>query len=589
MQTVSSLPRKLLVKSVVQLFIWSYFLYICKMSDSTTEHDSNGVNQSNTEDFIYVDDETGDSEFEPNEGSAGQDDDSIAPDEDIPDDGEIDSLMRESEMSLSDLLASYGVPPSEIPARSAAGAAAAASTSTASTVTSERRSSRKRRHNGSAATAGPLPAPTSETTAVRDNSNGVVISSGNTIEIDLTRESTEDEYPAPNERNQSDVSVIQEGGANAIAEDELGQSGSEELMETEDDEDDGVDEEGVVVGDDEGDEEDKHREDVNRWCKALATGESPAYNSEEDEDYQPNVEGIGDWRGDIRVGDDFQAVIPSAPLAPSRRTDSHLGLEARLLWQPGHMSETVTENYERSYTQSIAELPPNVATPDDEEALFYLMRSGYDADEALSRLQNRPVQPHEIRRPIDEWTEEDCTNFEKGFAAYEKNFFKIQVHRLPHKTTKELVLFYYFYKKTARYEELIRLTKGEKNKPSHPAITDFMDILMQQQHMAAAAVQGAPSTSTNPAQEVGESRTQSQPTPSPSGDAVSSGSSHSVIAISSNDSGDETHSQPGASCCSSILDGFVELLSTFQSLILYGMSNPTSTLQIDDFFYYPHQ
>ncbi|VDO04742.1 unnamed protein product [Rodentolepis nana] len=513
------------------------------MSDSTTEHDRSGINNPSTEDFIYVDDETGDSEFEPNEGSAAQDDDSIAPDEDIPDDGEVDSLMRESEMSLSDLLASYGVPPSEIPARSEAGAAAAAaSSSTTSALTGERRFIRKRRHNGSAVVAEPPPVPISETTAARDNSIGIGTSSGKAIEIDLTTESNDDEYPAQNRH---------EGGANAVAYDELGQSGSEEPMETEeDDEDDAVDEEGMIVGDEEGDEEDKHREDVTRWCKALATGESPAYNSEEDEDYQPNVEGTGDWRGDIRVGDDFQAVIPLAPLAPSRRTDSHLGSEARLIWQPGHISEAVTERYERTYTQTISELPASVSTPDDEEALFHLMRSGYDADEALCRLQNRPVQPFEIRRPVEEWTDEDCTNFEKGFASYEKNFFKIRAHRLPHKTTKDLVLFYYFYKKTARYEELIRLSKGEKNKPSHPAITDFMDVLMHQQHLAASAVQGASSNSPNLAQEVGESRTQPQPTPSPSGDAASSGSSHSVIAISSNDSGDETHSQQGASSVS---------------------------------------
>ncbi|VUZ56049.1 unnamed protein product [Hymenolepis diminuta] len=522
------------------------------MSDSTTEQGGSGINQpTTTEDFIYVDDETGDSEFEPNEGSAGQDDESIAPDEDVPDDGEIDSLMRESEMSLSDLLAAYGVPPSVIPtARSAVGAATSAPSVSTSTI--DRRITRKRRHNGSAVTAESPSVLTSETTAVaNNNNNGTVIPAGDAIEIDLTKESNEDEEVTSNEQQPSGALLIDEEGTTAAAYDELGQSESEEPMETEDDdEDDVLDEEEVVAGDDEEDaDEDKHQQDVSLWCKAFATGESPAYNSEEDEDYQPNVEGTGDWRGDIRVGDDFQAVIPSAPLAPNKRTDSHLGSEAGLLWQPGHMSEAATECYERTYTESIAELPPNVATPDDEEALFHLMRSGYDADEALSRLQNRSVQPHEIRRPIEEWTEEDCTNFEKGFAVYEKNFYKIQVHRLPHKTTKDLVLFYYFYKKTARYEELMRLTKGEKNKPSHPAITDFMDILMQQQYVAAAAAQGVPSTSANPVQE-GERRAQSQPAPSPSGDAASSGSSQSVIAISSNDSGDEAHSQQGASSVS---------------------------------------
>ncbi|VDL19289.1 unnamed protein product [Hymenolepis diminuta] len=541
------------------------------MSDSTTEQGGSGINQpTTTEDFIYVDDETGDSEFEPNEGSAGQDDESIAPDEDVPDDGEIDSLMRSTAScsnvlilelvscflnEFSDLLAAYGVPPSVIPtARSAVGAATSAPSVSTSTI--DRRITRKRRHNGSAVTAESPSVLTSETTAVaNNNNNGTVIPAGDAIEIDLTKESNEDEEVTSNEQQPSGALLIDEEGTTAAAYDELGQSESEEPMETEDDdEDDVLDEEEVVAGDDEEDaDEDKHQQDVSLWCKAFATGESPAYNSEEDEDYQPNVEGTGDWRGDIRVGDDFQAVIPSAPLAPNKRTDSHLGSEAGLLWQPGHMSEAATECYERTYTESIAELPPN--------ALFHLMRSGYDADEALSRLQNRSVQPHEIRRPIEEWTEEDCTNFEKGFAVYEKNFYKIQVHRiananfpffrlkLPHKTTKDLVLFYYFYKKTARYEELMRLTKGEKNKPSHPAITDFMDILMQQQYVAAAAAQGVPSTSANPVQE-GERRAQSQPAPSPSGDAASSGSSQSVIAISSNDSGDEAHSQQGASSVS---------------------------------------
>lgn len=50
-----------------------------------------------------------------------------------------------------------------------------------------------------------------------------------------------------------------------------------------------------------------------------------------------------------------------------RRTDCHLGSEADLLWQPGHLTENVVERYERTYTQTIAELPEAVATPDDEE------------------------------------------------------------------------------------------------------------------------------------------------------------------------------------------------------------------------------
>lgn len=75
------------------------------MSNSATEQgDSGNSKQSTAEDFDYVDDETGDSEFVPNEGSAAQDDESIAPDEDIPDEGEIDCLMEVSHIILLKIL-----------------------------------------------------------------------------------------------------------------------------------------------------------------------------------------------------------------------------------------------------------------------------------------------------------------------------------------------------------------------------------------------------------------------------------------------------------------------------------------------------
>lgn len=76
--------------------------------------------------------------------------------------------------------------------------------------------------------------------------------------------------------------------------------------------------------DDEGDEDvgpDDKNHAVSLWCQAIAGkylinrvadslesfdsianllyagGESPSYDSADDEDYQPNVEGAGNWRG----------------------------------------------------------------------------------------------------------------------------------------------------------------------------------------------------------------------------------------------------------------------------------------------------
>ncbi|VEL39562.1 unnamed protein product [Protopolystoma xenopodis] len=46
-------------------------------------------------------------------------------------------------------------------------------------------------------------------------------------------------------------------------------------------------------------------------------GESPPYNSDEDEDYDPGVDGGNDWKGEVRVGDEYQAYVPPTTLTDS--------------------------------------------------------------------------------------------------------------------------------------------------------------------------------------------------------------------------------------------------------------------------------
>ncbi|KAM7533149.1 hypothetical protein Aperf_G00000120350 [Anoplocephala perfoliata] len=503
------------------------------MSNPATEQDDGTVgreSQPNVE-FIYVDDDTedtGDSEFEPHEG--GQDDDSIAPEEDVTDEEEVDGLMRESEMSLSDLLASYGLPASSLPTGYTGGGSAPSPT-----TSNDRRVTRKRRHDGSAVHAEPNPtsaettAATATATTSNSNNNGTVHPAGDSIEIDLTLSN-------------------EEGEASNPAADDVGML----VIDTDVDEDEDPD---VVNDDDEDDEEEDDEEEgdedvgpddknhaVSLWCQAIAGGESPSYDSAEDEDYQPNVEGAGNWRGEMHVGEEYQAIVPPGPPSVNTRTDSHLGAEADLLWFPRRLSESETERYELAYAQVISLVAPNVATPDDEEALFFLMRANYDSDEALSRLRHRPFNPHEVRPFLETWSEAECVNFEKGFANYNKNFFLIQRNKLPDRTVKDLVNFYYFWKKTARHDEFIRHLRREKKKPSHPGITDFMDCLMKEQ---LSTVSGAAPDDTTGLGLGTDRRNPSQmSSASPKGDA-STTSSHSAIAISSTADSDEARSQQG--------------------------------------------
>ncbi|TGZ75115.1 hypothetical protein CRM22_000561 [Opisthorchis felineus] len=224
------------------------------------------------------------------------------------------------------------------------------------------------------------------------------------------------------------------------------------------------------------------------WKKAIGAGESPpSYNSEEDEDYAPSVESGPDWRGEIRVGDEYQACVAPSLLNSSADLTSdwwdtrRFENESSRLWQPDKLPESDVIHFEQLFAQTAMCPVPNDRTVDDEEALFLLMRCNYDPDEALQRLRFRTVAPSEIPGYMDTWSEADSAAFEKGFALYNKDFRQIRDTRLRHKTVGELVHYYYLWKKTARHDEFARVYRRDKRKSPHPSITDFMDYLVLEQ------------------------------------------------------------------------------------------------------------
>ncbi|CAH8572663.1 unnamed protein product [Heterobilharzia americana] len=257
-------------------------------------------------------------------------------------------------------------------------------------------------------------------------------------------------------------------------------------------------------------------------------------NAVTDEDYCPSEDSGGhDWKGEIKVGDEYQANVPMT-ISSSNNTEnqtinntgSNEGVfygyaervfqESSLVWKPCEkLSEADVTRFERTYAQVIMSTLPNQRTIDDEEALFLLMRCDYDVEEALQRLQSKAVLPSDILdlkyllerilcdclkltcyfspsflslyafAMLYSWSEPDCTAFEKSFAIYGKDFRQIRETRLRHKTVSELIHFYYLWKKTARHDEFARIYRRDKKKSSHPNITDFMDCLAMEQEILA--------------------------------------------------------------------------------------------------------
>ncbi|KAA3672947.1 uncharacterized protein DEA37_0011510, partial [Paragonimus westermani] len=517
-------------------------------------------------------DTTSDSDFDEQDLLiAEEDDDSIAPDEDVADEDEINDLVKESQMSLTDLLASYGVsaPVPTNPFSESSGSSVTTSVARSGRLRARRQAVRRllspEEIGGTASNTGvqskrnrlsvPSPAtylPHSE--APQSNSSapssprkrnlshsddctrsGELLSVINeksppSLEAAAHLPSLEFNSRAPSmppcefstspnsrprrrtaslcvttDKNPVDKSdptpepptprnppVVQ---LSTVCPPELGQQGiissdassaASPLLSNH------------VAGtlkDEGGENKDSDHDDgfpSRFWQRAIGAGESPpSYNSDEDEDYAPSLDSGLDWRGEIRVGDEYQAHVPSSILSnpPTNISDwwdtKRIENDSCRLWQPGKLLEEEVVHFERLFAQTVMFPLPNERTMDDEEALFLLMRCNYDLDEALQRLRFRTVSPTEIPGYMEAWSEADSTAFEKGFALYNKDFRQIRETRLRHKTVGELVHYYYLWKKTVRHDRFARTYRRDKRKSPHPSITDFMDYLVLEQEAVA--------------------------------------------------------------------------------------------------------
>ncbi|GAA56122.1 mesoderm induction early response protein 1 [Clonorchis sinensis] len=514
-------------------------------------------------------DAASDSDFDEQDLTADEDDDdSIAADEDAADEEEINSLVKESEMSLEELLASYGVSVSEMAARSAAAQASTSSTTRSSRLRSARQTKlvpphpspphaqqeeelkvvtdilpnkRVRRSTNSSSPSVPLSvdqeshysAPLSprlspghhlientkphstthdhpdtrlESAADFDPTTGS-LSQPEKLPSDPANPTNRKRHRAssltliPDKQNEHEIghgsrTVQDEDVSTATRADRpLSQPHTDPNSEDEEVDRERAADSSSLRDDGDGRSRDSDHDEtfsLRFWKKAIGAGESPAsYNSEEDEDYAPSVESGPDWRGEIRVGDEYQACVAPSLLNSSADLTSdwwdtrRFENESSRLWQPDKLPEADVIHFEQLFAQTAMCPVPNDRTVDDEEALFLLMRCNYDPDEALQRLRFRTVAPSEIPGYMDTWSEADSAAFEKGFALYNKDFRQIRDTRLRHKTVGELVHYYYLWKKTARHDEFARVYRRDKRKSPHPSITDFMDYLVLEQEASA--------------------------------------------------------------------------------------------------------
>ncbi|XP_053688988.1 arginine-glutamic acid dipeptide repeats protein isoform X3 [Sabethes cyaneus] len=157
--------------------------------------------------------------------------------------------------------------------------------------------------------------------------------------------------------------------------------------------------------------------------------------------------------GEIRVGPGHQATLPDyQPIENYRSEDDEDRDLEDPRWTPGIYIDNdllmyLTAARSISAFQGMCEEDGCMAASRDDttiNAFDVLHDSGYDAGKALEALLKCPVT-----KGIDKkWTEEETKRFIKGLRQFGKNFFRIHKDLLPHRTTPELVEFYYLWKKT---------------------------------------------------------------------------------------------------------------------------------------------
>uniref|UniRef100_A0A8B9SLR9 REST corepressor 1 n=3 Tax=Anatidae TaxID=8830 RepID=A0A8B9SLR9_ANAPL len=137
--------------------------------------------------------------------------------------------------------------------------------------------------------------------------------------------------------------------------------------------------------------------------------------------------------GGMRVGPQYQAVVPDfdpAKLARRSQERENLGM---LVWSPNqNLSEAKLDEY-----IAIAKEKHGYNM---EQALGMLFWHKHNIEKSLADLPNFTPFP-------DEWTVEDKVLFEQAFSFHGKTFHRIQ-QMLPDKSIASLVKFYYSWKKT---------------------------------------------------------------------------------------------------------------------------------------------
>lgn len=194
--------------------------------------------------------------------------------------------------------------------------------------------------------------------------------------------------------------------------------------------------------------------------------------------YDPQQKTLLADRGEIGVGDEYQAEVMESTIDPSEDKSNSSELET-LQYDPANpLSEKQVEQFlviarsvgtfARALDSGSSSKEPSLhlsaAAASRDITLFHslsiLHKCEYDLGKAVSMLipDGGPIL---CRDEMEDWSSGETTLFEEGVRKHGKEFLEIQQEYLPWKTISSIIEYYYMWKTTDKYVQQKRLKAQE--------------------------------------------------------------------------------------------------------------------------------
>ncbi|CAF1317095.1 unnamed protein product [Rotaria magnacalcarata] len=190
-------------------------------------------------------------------------------------------------------------------------------------------------------------------------------------------------------------------------------------------------------------------------------------DNDSDDSFEPEIAKF------IKVGEEYQAVVEVEAEFNSingKKDDREVPVDEHL-WSPSSVNNEDDEKIDM-YLKAIRN---EYSFADVEISLQTLFNCQMDTESALVKLRQLPVK---TIYTYCEWTLDEIQHLEEGLREYGKNFHKIALYKCQNRSVREIIHYYYQWKKSERFHSFI---EEQQRLSAIISVTDMIERLIEEQ------------------------------------------------------------------------------------------------------------